>query len=349
MLSWRQPAYKGSQVYSWVYKVRQHDFHQMTDLTKDVRQRLDESFVFDLLELEEELISEDGTRKLLFRLNDGHPVESVLIPQADRTTACISVQSGCALGCRFCATGTMGLLRDLTPGEMVGQLLGLREKYGGGAFTNVVLMGMGEPMTNFDNVIEALNIITDEQGICVGHRKVTLSTVGISPGIRRLADSGCKVRLAVSLHAATQEKREQLMPVARSYNLENLISALRYYTQITNSRVTIEYILFKGFNDSLADVKALTRLLQGLPCKINVLAYNPVPGLDYERPSDEEVDEFARKLYPRLPAVMVRKSRGSDVNAACGQLAARGRTARPRVAQPRVVQQRVVQQPKRRD
>ncbi|MBU8934876.1 MAG: 23S rRNA (adenine(2503)-C(2))-methyltransferase RlmN [candidate division Zixibacteria bacterium] len=323
MLSFRQKAYKGRQIYSWLYKVRQHDFHQMTDLTKDIRHRLDCEYTFDLMKLEEELVSKDGTRKFLFRLDDGYPVETVLIPGADRTTACISVQSGCALGCRFCATGTMGLLRDLTTGEMVGQLLGLREKYGSDAFTNVVLMGMGEPLTNLDNVLGALSIIMDEQGVCVGHRKVTISTVGISPGIRRLADSNCKARLAVSLHSAIQKKREQLMPVARSFNLENLMAALRYYTQETNTRVTIEYILFKGFNDSMGDVKALTRLLQGLPCKINVLAYNPVPGLDFTRPSEEEVDEFARMLYPRLPAVMVRKSRGSDVNAACGQLAAR--------------------------
>ena len=322
MLTLGQKAYKGGQVYNWLYKVRQYDFNKMTDLTKEVRQRLDKDYVFDLLELEKELVSQDGTRKFLFRLSNGNPVETVLIPGGDRTTACISVQSGCALGCRFCATGSMGLLCDLTPGEIVGQLLGLRERFGSDVFTNVVMMGMGEPLLNLDNVLKALDIITDETGLCVGARKVTISTSGINPGIRKLADLGLKSRLALSLHAATQEKREQLMPVARSYDLDSLMETLRYYTRKTKSRVTIEYILFKGFNDSMEDVKALTRLLQGIPCKINILAYNPVEGLDFIRPTDEEVDAFARKLYPRLPAVMVRKSRGTDVNAACGQLAA---------------------------
>lgn len=328
MLSLGQKAYKGGQIYSWLYKVRQYDFHQMTDLTKEIRNRLDEDYVFNLLEIENESVSQDGTRKFLFRLSDGNPVETVLIPASmntgqggDRATACISVQSGCALGCRFCATGTMGLLRDLTPGEMVGQLLGLRERFGNDAFTNVVMMGMGEPLLNFDNVLKALHIITNKDGLCVSARKVTVSTSGITPGIRKLADLELKSSLAVSLHTAIQEKREQIMPVARSFDLNDLIDAMRYYTRKTKSHITIEYILFKDFNDGMDDVKALTHFLQGLPCKLNIIAYNPVEGLDFTRPTDEEVDAFARKLYQRLPAVMVRKSRGSDVNAACGQLA----------------------------
>ncbi len=323
LVSLGQKPYKGRQLFAWLYKVRQYDFSLMTDLTKDIRRQLDESYNFELPKFEQESTSVDGTVKFLFRLSDGNPIETVLIPDGERTTVCISVQAGCALGCRFCATGTMGLLRDLTVGEIVGQLLALRERFGADAFTNIVMMGMGEPLNNFDNVMEAIKIINDENGLGLAAKKITISTSGITPKIRKLADMKLKVRLALSLHAATQEKRRKIMPVADTFGLEKLMEALKYYTTRTKSRVSIEYILFKGFNDRPEDIKALTRLLHGIPCKINMLAYNPVPGLDFERPSDEEVDRFARLLYPKLPAVTVRKSRGRDIDAACGQLAVR--------------------------
>ncbi len=322
--SWGQPRYKGRQLYKWLYRMRQYDFALMTDLSKDLRSRLDDEFEFRLPEVKQEAVSVDGTVKLLFCLDDGHPIESVLIPdESGRATCCISSQAGCALACRFCATGTMGLLRDLTPGEIVGQLIYLRDRFGDGAFNNIVMMGMGEPLHNYANVIAAMIIVTAEDGLAVSPRRVTLSTSGISPKIKRLADSDLKLNLAVSLHAATQEKRVRIMPVAQTFKLDKLMEAVRYYAKKTTMRVTFEYIVIKDFNDSMKDVKALSALLRGISCRVNLLAYNPVPGLDLERPSDERVDWFGRQLYPRVPAVTVRKSRGLDIDAACGQLAAR--------------------------
>jgi len=318
-----EKPFRGRQLYKWVYNNRQSDFNQMTNFTREIRARLDSGYAVRGLQLDERQVSADGTEKFLFRLDDGHPLESVLIPDSPRRTVCISSQAGCALACTFCATGTLGLLRNLTVGEIVGQLLFLRNLYGSDCFTNVVFMGMGEPLNNYDNLIEALRIMTDTLGLGVGHKKITVSTSGVTPKIRKLAESGLRVRLALSLHAAIQKKREEIMPVARTFALPKLMEAVRYYAETTGSRVTFEYILMDGFNDTKEDILALTKLVQGIPCKINVLAYNPVPGLNHRRPSDEKVDWFARELYPRTPAVTVRTSRGQDIDAACGQLAAR--------------------------
>ena len=314
--------YRGKQLFKWLYNNRQYDFQSMTDLTKEIRNRLVENYEFRLPALGLKSESKDGTVKFLFRLDDGLPVETVLIPDEERQTLCVSSQSGCALACSFCATGTMGLKRNLTVGEIVGQLLHVRENYGTDAYSNVVFMGMGEPFNNYNNLVEALRIMTASLGLGIAARKITVSTSGITPLIRKYADSMLKANLALSLHAAFQEKREAIMPVARTYQLDKLMDAIRYYTQQTGRRVTFEYILFDGFNDTMDDVLGLTRLIQGIPCKINVLAYNPVPGLNFSRPSDEKVDWFAKMLYPRTPAVTVRKSRGQDIAAACGQLAA---------------------------
>jgi len=326
MLSLGQKKYKGGQMFNWLYGVRQYDFQLMTDLSKEVRGRLNEAYTVNVMEPEQEAVSADGTRKFLFRVDGGHPIETVLIPEGDRRTVCISAQAGCALACRFCATGTMGLLRDLTPGEIVSQLIFLRDRFGAGAFSSVVMMGMGEPLNNFDNVVDAVRIITDPFGLALAPKRITVSTSGVTPKIRKLADTGLRARLALSLHAATQEKRAKIMPVAQTFGLEKLMEAVRYYATTTKDRVTFEYILFKGFNDTNDDVKALAALVRGISCKINILAYNPVKGLPFERPSDEHVDWFARQLHPRVPAVTVRKSRGRDIEAACGQLAAREQT-----------------------
>jgi 23S rRNA (adenine2503-C2)-methyltransferase len=325
MVDMGERPFKGRQLFKWLYNSRQYDFAMMTDLSKDLRSRLAESFLLAPLVPEHEAVSADGTIKFLFRLHDGHPVEAVLIPDDDseRKALCISTQAGCALGCRFCATGTMGLLRDLTPGEIVGQMMCLRDRFGEAAFTNVVMMGMGEPLMNFANVVAALRIVTDSLGLGHAAKKVTISTSGVSPKIKKLADTGLKTRLAISLHAADQAKRERIMPIAQTFKLDKLFEAIRYYTDKTGFRVTLEYILFEGFNDTMEDIKVLARLIQGIPCKINLLAYNPVDGLSFKRPSDDKVDWFARQLYPRAPAVTVRKSRGQDIDAACGQLAAK--------------------------
>lgn len=318
-----EQPYRGKQLFKWLYNNRLFEFDLMTDLSKDLRQKLSENYELRGLTLNQKRKSFDGPEKFLFRLDDGNPVESVLIPDGERNTACISSQSGCALACRFCATGTMGLLRDLTVGEIIGQLVYLRELYGNHVFSNVVFMGMGEPLNNYQNLLEALKIMSSPLGLGIAAKRITVSTSGVTPKIRKLADSGTKVPLALSLHAATQSKRVRIMPIAETFSLDKLMQAVKYYTEVTGYRVTIEYVLLDGFNDTRDDIRALIRLIHGIPCKINLLAYNPVVGLEYKRPSDDRVDWFARELYPHVPAVTVRKSRGKDIDAACGQLAAR--------------------------
>lgn len=321
MLSLGEKAFKGRQLFKWLYGRRQYDFMEMTDLTLDLRRRLEQSFVFKGLDLEEERKSVDGTEKFLFRLDDGNMIEAVMIPDEEWTTVCISSQAGCALGCRFCATGKLGFARDLTVGEIIGQLLFFRDRFGDEAFRNIVFMGMGEPLLNPDNVIEAIGIVSSSVGLSLSARRITVSTSGIVPGIYRLADLGLKVNLAVSLNAPTQEKRKKLMPIAIKYPLDELLESIRYFTSKRKQRVTFEYILFEGENDSLDDAHELAKLIQGIPCKINLLAYNPIKGLPYGRPEERRIEEFAKYLYPRTPAVTVRKSRGVDIMAACGQLA----------------------------
>jgi len=321
MLSLGEQRFKGRQLFKWLYNLQQYDFGEMTDLSLGLRKKLSGQYFFSGLEAEEIKQSSDGTEKFLFRLEDGAFIESVLIPDGDKRTICISSQAGCALGCRYCATGKIGFGRDLSAGEIIGQLLYLRERDGMDAFRNIVLMGMGEPLLNYDNVKKSIEIISSEIGLSLSAKKITVSTAGIVPGIYRLADSDLKVNLAISLNAATDDKRAKLMPVARKYNLKELMEAARYFAQKRKKRITFEYIIFAGFNDSRQDAIDLARLIRGVPCKINILSLNPVAGIPYKRPSDDTVDEFARILYPRAPAVTVRKSRGIDIGAACGQLA----------------------------
>ncbi len=316
--------FHGKQIFKWLYNVRQYDFDLMTDLSKSIREKLRDGFEIKGLELTDDRISKDGTEKFLFKLSDGKPIETVIIPdEGKRRTACISSQAGCAVGCHFCATGTMGLLRDLTVGEIVGQLMFLRDKFGENAFSNVVMMGMGEPLLNYEKVVEAIRIMTDKQGLNISPKKIVLSTSGITPKIKKLADEKLGIRLALSLHAATQQKRQQVMPIARTFKLDNLIEACRYYAESSRQPVTFEYILFEGFNDTRQDITDLTRLMKSLNCKINVMAYNPVPGLDFQRPKDEKLNWFGKELNAKVKTVTVRKSRGRDIEAACGQLAAR--------------------------
>jgi 23S rRNA (adenine2503-C2)-methyltransferase len=323
MLALGENRFHGRQLFKWLYNARQQDFDRMTDLSRELRRQLAEQYTIEGLRMMRKAKSRDGTEKFLFRLADGHPIETVLIPDEDRRTVCVSSQAGCALACKFCATGTMGLLRDLTVGEIVGQLVFLRQLYGDDCFTHVVFMGMGEPLNNYENLLESLQIMTSSLGLAIPARRITVSTSGISPKIKKLAESGLKVKLAVSLHAATQVKRLTIMPMAATFKLSKLMEAVRYYTEATNQPVTFEYIVMAGFNDTMQDIRDLGRLVGSLSCKINLLAYNPVPGLPYKRPSDEVVDWFGRELNPRVTAVTVRQSRGRDIEAACGQLAAR--------------------------
>jgi len=318
-----EKPFRGRQLYKWIYKKRVTDFAEMSDLRKEFRERLGRKFSVVLPKILDRQKSSDGTEKLLFGLEDGSAIESVLIydDAADRMTLCISSQVGCALDCAFCATGKLGYKRNMTVGEIVGQLLAVRNEYGDDAFDNLVFMGMGEPLLNYDNVMASIDIMTDSLGLMLGAKKITISTAGVVSGIERLAASGSKVNLAVSLHAASDAFRRRIMPVAKSFSLGALMEAIREWTSVRNRRVTFEYILFKGLNDREVDARELAKLIAGIPCKINLLGYNPVEGADFLPPDDDDIDRFARILYPRTPAVTVRKSRGKDIAAACGQLA----------------------------
>jgi 23S rRNA (adenine2503-C2)-methyltransferase len=315
--------FRGRQVYKWIYKNRVFNFDRMTDLKKEVRAILHEHFYVGLPREAARQKSEDGTEKFLFELEDKAVIESVLIPDdnSGRMTLCISSQCGCPLGCAFCATGFLGFKRDLTVGEIVGQVLSIREMYGDQAFDNLVFMGMGEPLLNYDRVMDATGIMTDSIGLMIGAKKITISTVGIPPAIRKLAASGSKVNLALSLNAPNDKLRRILMPVAKAYSLKQVMNAVREWTDVRKRRVTFEYILFKGLNDRHEHALELADLVRGIPCKINLLAYNPIKGAEFRRPDEADVDRFAQVLYPRAPAVTVRKSRGKDIAAACGQLA----------------------------
>jgi len=314
-------SFKGRQLFKWLYNSGQYDFDKMTNLSLQLRKKLKQKYIFQELNLTDKKRSRDGTEKLLFRLDDNKLIETVIIPEGDNKTICVSSQAGCALGCRYCATGQLGFGRDLTVGEIIGQLLCVRNLHGDKALGNIVFMGMGEPLLNYDNLIAAVEIISSELGLSVSAKKITVSTAGIVPRIYSLADSGLKVNLAISLNSAVETKRWKLMPIAKKYNLDKLFEAARYFARKRKKRVTFEYILFEGVNDSKTDARKLAEKIKGIPCKINLLAYNPVDGLGYNRPSDEQVDSFARILYPMAPVVTVRKSRGNDIAAACGQLA----------------------------
>lgn len=320
-----EKPFRGRQLYKWIYKNRVFDFRGMSDIRRELRGQLQADYSISLPTVAARQKSADGTEKFLLELEDGNVVETVLIEDeiSGRMTLCISSQVGCPLGCTFCATGQLGFKRNLSVGEIVGQPLIVRELYGDGAFDNLVFMGMGEPLLNYDAVMTAVDIMTDSLGLMLGARKITISTAGVTSAIRKLAASGSKVNLAVSLNAPDDIRRRKIMPVARKYPLDKLLDGIREWTAVRQRRVTFEYILFRGFNDSEADALALAALIRGIPCKINLLAYNPVEDADFGRPDETAVDRFTRVLYPRAPAVTVRKSRGRDIDAACGQLAGR--------------------------
>ena len=251
-------------------------------------------------------------------LSDKKSIETVLISEAKRKTVCISTQIGCALRCRFCATGMMGLKRNLTAGEIVEQVLSII-KDSNENITNIVVMGMGEPFHNYDNVMKAINIFSDENGLSIARKRITISTAGIVPAIKRYADEGNKANLSISLNAVSDEKRKKLMPIGRTYPINDLISSVRYYTKKANKKVTFEYILIDGINDSVEDANKLAKLTGDISCKINLIPFNPI-GNKYNRPSDEKIDKFFRVLSSSNIQVNLRWSKGEDINAACGQL-----------------------------
>ncbi len=316
-----QKRYRSRQVYRWLYARGATSFDEMTDLSKETRTILSDQAFIPRLQPLHESVSTDGTRKYLFELPDGETVETVWIPEAERTTLCISSQVGCAMGCGFCLTAQGGLTRNLESWEIVEQLLEVRRLAPASPpITNVVMMGMGEPLANLDNVVPAVDLLTDDQGIGIGPRKVTVSTVGVIPKMAELGVRAPYVNLAVSLGASTDRVRNALIPVAHNWPLEKLMRACREYPLLPRRRIFFEYILIKGLNDGLKDARELVRIVHGVKCKVNLMAYNPSPGVPYERPDWETVLAFQKALSDSGVRTIIRKSRGQDVLAACGQL-----------------------------
>ncbi|QCO56143.1 23S rRNA (adenine(2503)-C(2))-methyltransferase RlmN [Pseudorhodobacter turbinis] len=342
----KQAKMRVGQIWQWVYFFGLRDFAEMTNLSKDFRALLADKFELTLPEVVTRQVSEDGTRKYLVRIQGGHEVEVVYIPETDRGTLCISSQVGCTLTCSFCHTGTQKLVRNLTPGEIVGQVMLARDdldewpvKGASNAdpaarlVSNVVLMGMGEPLYNFENVRDAMNIVMDGEGIALGRRRITLSTSGVVPEIARTAQEiGCL--LAVSFHATTDEVRDQLVPINKKWNIATLLDALRAYPGLTNSeRITFEYVMLDGVNDSKEDAYRLVELLRGIPAKVNLIPFNEWPGAPYKRSSGNRIHAFADIIHEAGYASPIRKPRGEDIMAACGQLKSATERARKSRAQ----------------
>jgi 23S rRNA (adenine2503-C2)-methyltransferase len=313
--------FRADQIFRWLYRRGVTAVGDMTDLSKELRTALAQDFVIATPSVVQREKSTDGTEKFLLRLADGRNVESVFIPDTPAMTFCISTQVGCAMACAFCLTGRMGLVRNLSAGEIVGQVrvladaLGLRDS----AF-NIVFMGMGEPLHNYDETMKALRILTDEHGFAMPARRITLSTVGLLPALEKLAKEPVMPNLAISLHAPTDVQRGELVPINRKYGVADIIEACRRFPLKRRSRITFEYVLLSGVNDRPEDARRLARLLASVKSKVNLIPLNAAPGIPFERPSDEAVDGFAKILADHGLIVSVRKSRGRDIRAACGQL-----------------------------
>ena len=317
-----EKPFRAAQIFDWLYHKGATDFAGFTSLSKDLREKLAARFTIVALEPEAQLKSKDGTAKFLFKLADGHCVETVLIPSGKRNTVCLSTQAGCKFGCAFCASGLHGFKRNLTPGEIAGQALYV-VKTPGVEITNYVFMGMGEPLDNFDNLAKAIRVMTAPEGMGIAARRMTVSTAGHIPGIVRLKALDLQVNLSISLHAVTDRLRSRLMPINAKYPLEKLVSACEGYIRAGGRMITLEYILIRKVNDSLNDADGLAGIARRLRAKVNLIAFSPVPGLTFETPSDAEVARFTRWLEERRVHVTLRLSKGQDIFAACGQLAGR--------------------------
>jgi 23S rRNA (adenine2503-C2)-methyltransferase len=324
------PRFHARQIYSWIYSKGVTDFEQMTDLSRSMRADLPGQFRISTPNVIQRETSTDGTTKFLLELGDGRRIESVFIPDTPAQTFCVSTQVGCAMKCGFCLTGKMGLARNLDAGEIAGQVrvlaheLGLRtSKF------NIVLMGMGEPLHNYDNTMKALRMLNDEHGLAVSPKRVTLSTVGVLPALERLATEPLMPNLAISLHATTEDQRDALVPVNRKYGLRDILDAARKFPLKQRRRITFEYVLLRGVNDTPEDARRLVKLLGTIRCKVNLIPLNEAAGISFERPSDERVDTFASILAKAGVTVSVRKSRGRDIRAACGQLIVEGTKKSP--------------------
>jgi 23S rRNA (adenine2503-C2)-methyltransferase len=325
MLSWNEPKFRAKQVYEWMWEHYSNDIQQMSNLPKALREKLSAHFALNTVGIDEVQVSSDGTMKSRFKLHDGHFIEGVLIPTEKRVTACVSSQVGCSLTCKFCATGYMKRVRNLEAQEIVDEVMLINEqaqKNFGKKLTNIVFMGMGEPLLNYKNVMQAIDQLTSPDGMAMSPRRITVSTAGVAKMIRQMGDDGARVKLALSLHAANDAKRNEIMPINESNNIAALVEALNYFYQRTKTQVTFEYILFKGFNDAQRDADELIKIYRRVPCDlINVIEYNPIDNADFEKPDEQVTDEFMEYLTRNRVNVRLRHSRGKDIDAACGQLA----------------------------
>lgn len=319
-----EKAFRGKQIMEWLWRKSATSFDEMTNLSLTTRQILKDHFELRAVRVDSQQVSADRTIKSGFRLHDGHLVEGVLIPTDDRMTACVSSQVGCSLTCKFCATGYMDRARNLEAAEIYDQVVLIKkqaEEHYQAPLTNIVYMGMGEPLLNYAAVLQSIDHITSPEGLNWSPKRITVSTAGIAKMIKKLGDDEVKFNLALSLHAANDEKRNQIMPINESNSLANLAEALHYFYKKTQNRITFEYIVFHGFNDTLQDAKELWQFTKKVPSKVNIIEYNPIAEAKYVNADPQAIDKFARFLQEKGVNVQVRRSRGKDIDAACGQLA----------------------------
>jgi 23S rRNA (adenine2503-C2)-methyltransferase len=322
--SFGKERYRSVQILRWLYQKGAQSFDEMTNLSKRFRHELNQaSFISTFYPLRVEQ-ARDGTKKFLFQLEDGNRIESVLIPDKTRLTLCLSTQVGCAFGCRFCLTGKIGWKRDLTTSEILNQILAVRKMFSEKrSITNIVLMGMGEPLANYDNTLKAINLMHHPDAFKFSSRRITLSTVGLLPELERLSKEKISFRLAISLNASDEETRSRLMPVNRRYPLKKILALCKNFPLRPRTRITFEYVMVKGINDSSQDAKRLLRILKGIPSKINLIPLNEAPGIPFNRPSEERVIQFQEILMEGGLTTIVRTSKGREISAACGQLQAK--------------------------
>lgn len=317
-------AFRGNQVYEWLWSKASHNFEDMTNVSKETRLMLETNFVINHIKVDQMQRSEDGTVKNAVRLHDGLIVESVLIPTNTRTTACVSSQVGCSLDCNFCATARLKRMRNLEPGEIYDQVIAIdRESklYHNRPLSNIVFMGMGEPLMNYNNVLKAIDMITSNEGLGMSPKRITVSTSGIPKMIKKMADDEVKFKLAVSLHSAIDDVRARIMPFSSSFPLADLRESLEYWYRKTKSKITYEYVVWKGINDNAEAIDALVKFCKYVPCKVNLIEYNPIDDGEFQQASDEAINNYIKALAKNDIVAKVRRSRGKDIDAACGQLA----------------------------
>ena len=316
--------FRGNQVYEWLWSKGAHNFDDMTNISKDTRNKLEQNFVINHIKVDLMQRSDDGTVKNAVRLHDGLVVESVLIPTETRTTACVSSQVGCSLDCNFCATARLKRMRNLEPAEIYDQVIAIDKEsrlYYNRPLSNIVFMGMGEPLMNYNNVLKAIEMITSEEGLFMSPKRIMVSTSGVPKMIKKLADDDVKFKLAVSLHSAIDEIRSKIMPFSSNFPLSDLRESLEYWYRKTKSKVSYEYVVWKGINDNKASIDALVKFCKYVPCKVNLIEYNPIDDGEFQQASEESINAYIIALQNAKIVVKVRRSRGKDIDAACGQLA----------------------------